>query len=246
MKKQEQLIYLNEVLINLGKYTVNVFGAGGTGSHLIDKLGALAYALRETTGKTITLRAYDFDKVSKRNVGRSDFALGDCEWDKTRIAVSKANLTYGLYWYHEEDITKFIPAHFNFICTDSAKSRTEYIEKLRTMALDEKLHGDEKPRYLFDVGNDRDFGQTVLLDLVEGKLADIDRTGLTSDTVGMETCGERPLFAEQGLFINQVMATLTAEMFWQFLTQYNLDYSQLFLNLGIMRMTTKLAWKDGV
>lgn len=236
-------IYLNEVLINSSRYTVNVFGAGGTGSHLVDKLGAVAYALREVTGKTIILRAYDFDKVSERNVGRSDFSVGDCGWDKTRIAVSKANLTYGLYWYHEEDVEKFIPAHFNFICTDNLQSRMDYIGRLREMASDKKIQEDEKPKYIFDVGNDRDFGQVVLLDLKEGKLSDVDRTGLTSDTVGTETCGERPLFAEQGLFINSFMAMLTAEMFWQFLTQYNLDYSQVFANLSLMKIVSKLSWK---
>ena len=233
--------YLDSVLLNLNTYTINVFGAGGTGSHLISQLATVAYALRETLGKSIKLTAFDFDKVDKRNVGRSDFIEGDTDLTKTVIAVSKANISYGLNWKARSTDHTFGmgPAHFTFICTDSAKSR----ELIREATVSFKnSNAAERPFYIFDIGNDRDFGQITFTDIL-GRLKDIDRSGATSETVGTETCGERGLFAEQGLFINQFMAMLASEMFWSLLTQFNLDYNQLFANLSIMKINTKLEWQ---
>ena len=234
------LFYLDPILLNLEAYTVNVFGCGGTGSHLIDKLAVVAHALRETTGKRMNLTAYDFDTVSERNVGRSDFIIGDTDLEKTRVAISKANLSYGLNWRARSGDAGFNKAHFTFICTDSAKSRAGIM--MATEGYSRCAEPDERPYYIFDVGNDKDFGQIALFDL-EGTLSDLDRPGATSESVGTVTCGERPLYAEQGLFINQMMAVLTAEMFWSFVSMLNLDYNQLFVNLGIMKIVTKLEWK---
>jgi hypothetical protein len=239
--EKQMAFYLDSVLLNLDTYTVNVFGAGGTGSHLIAQLATVAYALGETLGKQIRLTAYDFDRVDKRNVGRSDFIEGDTDLEKTVVAISKANISYGLNWKSRcTDHTFGLgPAHFTFICTDSAKSR-ELIREATVSFKD--ADPDARPYYIFDIGNDRDFGQITVTDVL-GRLRDIERSGLTSESLGTETCGERPLFAEQGLFINQFMAMLTAEMFWTLLTQYNLDYNQLFANLTMMKINTKLEWE---
>lgn len=235
------LIFLDPILMNLNTYTINVFGAGGTGSHLIAQLAVVAHALKETTGKQIKLTAYDFDTVSPRNVGRSDFITSDTDLEKTVVAISKANLGYGLNWRTGDVMYKRInPSHFTFICTDSAMSREEISGNTKSIC--KNCEPDERPYYIFDIGNDKDFGQIVMIDL-NGTLRDIDRSGATSETIGTATCGERPLFAEQGLFINQFMSLLTAEMFWSFITQFNLEYNQVFANLSMMKTITKLEWK---
>jgi hypothetical protein len=125
------------------------------------------------------------------------------------------------------------------------QSRLDYMKRIFEQAhpMLTRIDPDQQPYYIFDIGNDKDFGQVVLLDTQKRLLKDIDRTGLTSDTVGTETCGERSLFGEQGLFTNQFLSVIAAEMFWQFITQYNLDYNQVFANLSMMRVTSKMEWK---
>lgn len=225
-------------MLNFPKFTVNVFGAGGTGSHLIDKLAAVAYACDATSPRTIQLTAWDFDQVSDRNVGRSDFIMADEGMTKTQIAVSKANLAYGLRWRCKNPVSDpIVSANFNFLCTDDAKSRLKYIDQI--WALNEHFSPEDQAYYIFDIGNDVDFGQIVMIDRY-GKLQDIDRMKINSETEGTPTCGERTLFGEQGLFINQFMALCAAEMFWKLISNYNLEYNQMFVNTGMMKIVTFL------
>ena len=233
-------IYLKDALINSPVLTVSVYGSGGTGSHLVDKLAAIAYAFEKTTDRRIKLAVYDFDMVDPRNVARSDFTTGDIGFTKTQITVSKANIGYGLEWeVRNPFLTTVGQANFHFLCTDDAKSRLEYIGRI--LGTNQYGEPEDKSYYIFDVGNDKDFGQIVLLDK-EGLLADIDRKTITSETVGTVTCADG-LFDAQGLFVNQFMALCTAQMFWTFITDFNLEYSQLWVNLGMMKIISKLEWK---
>lgn len=234
-------LFLKKILLNTPVLTVNVYGAGGTGSHLIDRLGAIAYAFQATTGRRVQLTAYDFDMVDQRNVGRSDFLNGDVGFTKTQIAVSKANLGYGLEWEVKNPFLHVTDqANFHFLCTDNAKSRREYIGRI----FDVPQHGEAENQsyYIFDIGNDKDFGQIVLIDY-DRTLEDIDRDAINSETIGTVTCAEA-LFDAQGLFINQFMALCTAQMFWTLITDYNLDYSQAYINLQLMRIVTQLKLKS--
>lgn len=234
-------LFIESVLMNVSTITVNVFGSGGTGSHLIDRLGAVSHAINVQSGRRLQVTAYDFDIVSDRNVARSKFLQGDVGLSKVQIAISKANLGYGLNWSClEPDCSRLRPSHFNFLCTDDAKSREEYIKAIKLSY--RSLSNDTKPRYIIDIGNDKDFGQIVMIDL-DGKLADIDRKTLTSETIGTPSCGNDNPFALQDLFINDAMSLFASEMFYRFITDFNLDYSQIFVNLGMMKIISKLVWK---
>ena len=234
-------VFMEKTLLNLEVLTVNVYGAGGTGSHLVERLGAISHALRVTSGRSLDVVVYDFDIVSDSNVARSKFLLGDPGFTKTQIAVSRVNLGYGVNWRTANPVSNIIrTANFNFLCTDDTKSRLEYFKVLKCLFRDE--HRDQKPYYIFDIGNDRDFGQIVMLDL-EGKLADIDRKSNTSETKGTKSCAVDNPFLLQDLFINDSMALFAAEMFYRFITDFNLEYNQVWINLGMMKIITKLQWK---
>ena len=232
-------VYLNNRLLESEEYTISVIGTGGTGSYLIERLATLTHGIGKTKDKIISLTAYDFDEVEPKNVGRSSFYNGDNGLSKSEVCISKANIGYGLRWQTAR-VSDFEPANFNFICTDSMESRIGYI-KLIKEHYKNNTYSENTPYYIFDVGNDKGFGQIVILD-TKGKLQDIDRTSKSSETIGTVSCSEREWYDNQGLFINQFMALYAAESLWKLLTEYNIDYNQMFINTDLMRISTQLKF----
>lgn len=230
-------VYLNNRLLESEDYSISIIGTGGTGSHLIDRLATFAHGIGKTKDKTISLIAYDFDEIEPKNIGRSSFYNGDVGLSKSEVCISKANIGYGLSW-KTALVSDFKPANFNFICTDSMESRIGYIELIKKH-YDANTYHEDAPYYIFDVGNDKKFGQIIVLDM-DGDLADIDRSQKSSETIGTVTCSEQEWYNQQDLFINQFMALLAAETFWKLINDYNISYNQMFVNTELMAISTQL------
>ena len=77
---------------------VQVAGAGGTGSMLLDGLGRLDCALRAQGHPGMSVEVADFDAVSPANVGRQRFARTDIGFNKSVLMVHRINGFYGLDW----------------------------------------------------------------------------------------------------------------------------------------------------
>lgn len=70
-------------------------GCGGTGSHLVSGLGALACELR-TRGTACDLQFIDFDIVELKNVGRQLFTAGDVGKAKCVVLAERLMRAYGI------------------------------------------------------------------------------------------------------------------------------------------------------
>lgn len=236
---KQEAYYIPQKLLNMKQVKVNVIGVGGTGSHIIDFLAPLSYGLMHRSDKNLSVVAYDFDLVKDKNVGRSDFVRGDVGMDKNMIAINKANLGFGFNWRYEHP-DRFEEAPINIFCLDSVDARKDYLQQITSMKTFD-FHNEFQ--LLFDIGNDRDFGQVVMTDR-ERELVGLPPTNKTSEDIGTESCSDLDWYVSQDLFINKTMAMWTAQMIWQLFTAYQLDYNQLFWNSKLMTVSTKLV-KNG-
>lgn len=144
--------------------SVALVGCGGSGSRMLTNLADLHLGMRalgHPGGLNVT--AFDPDRVSRANLGRTPFFESDVGRNKAHVLVNRLNLAYGLGWHT-------VPALFEcarlregqrngrFIlisCVDTARSRRalhEYIMNPRQAT----------PAYWLDMGNGQYDGHVIL------------------------------------------------------------------------------------
>ena len=91
--------FVHPYLVNpTNPISVNVIGAGGTGSHLVAALGKINFALNTLNHAGLQVRAYDHDLVQSPNFGRTTYNQNELGFNKAVAAVNKNNRTYGTGW----------------------------------------------------------------------------------------------------------------------------------------------------
>lgn len=235
---KEKRFIIPQNMLNMEKIIVTVLGVGGTGSHLIRELADVCYGLNHLTGKYLHVVAYDFDAIEPRNLGRSRFVPGDMGLSKTAVAISEANLGYGYCWENRHP-DEFKSSPITFFCLDSLKVRKDYE---RLLMKDVRRGWNDDPQLLFDLGNDRFFGQLVMTDF-GNSLVGLPATAQTSDDLNTPNCGDENWYERQDLFINRMLASFGAQMLWKLLSENKLTYNQLFWNSELMHVSTKLEMK---
>lgn len=78
--------------------TVNVIGAGGTGSQVITSLARMDLALRRLGHPGLFVRVYDPDRVSESNIGRQLFSEADLGLNKAQCLITRINRFFGNDW----------------------------------------------------------------------------------------------------------------------------------------------------
>src|SRR6201996_390305 len=107
--------------------TVNLIGAGGTGSQFLTALARMNHALIELGHPGLMVRVFDDDKVEPANLGRQLFPTADLGLFKAVALVNRINLFFGTNWkaiterYNTETITAnpdLRMAEFTISCVD--------------------------------------------------------------------------------------------------------------------------------
>ena len=150
--------YIDSYLINpQHPVTVNVIGAGGTGSQVLTCLARLDTALRGLGHPGLLVTVYDPDTVTEANIGRQLFSPSDTGLNKAQCLVTRVNNFFGNGWRAVPDIYPAILkdarrdnlAHLTITCpVEHAESRAGFgIQKLRNAALLDGLrkHTDRRP-----------------------------------------------------------------------------------------------------
>ena len=75
--------------------TVNVIGAGGTGSQVVTSLARMDTALRKLGHPGLFVRVYDPDTVGESNIGRQLFSEADLGLNKAQCLVTRINRFFG-------------------------------------------------------------------------------------------------------------------------------------------------------
>jgi PRTRC genetic system ThiF family protein len=222
-----------EIASRQEKISVDIVGAGGTGSHMLTNLAMISKSLVDLGSKPLFVRVWDFDNVEEHNVGRQQFSPADVGRNKAEILVTRLNRYYGLDW---AAIPKsFDPhnknAHILISCVDSVKSR-------RTINY---LSSNKKSIYWMDIGNSRVSGQIILGTL--GKVYQPERYTRANlptffdefpnpeDDPNEPSCSAAQSLQSQDLFINKIMATYASQMLWDLLKNYYINYRAVYVNL---------------
>ena len=218
------------------RITINIVGAGGTGSLLVTKLARLSQALNHLDHLGLFIKLIDFDKIEPHNVGRQMFTLNDVGHYKSDVLISKINHAFGLDW-------EMTVEPYNSDIDDKCNITIAAVDNVVTRQLMLKAfyrkHGsytpDIKKKYLFiDCGNARDYGQIILSDFNK-KLKNIDSiipNWDKQDTIEQQGqgCSYAESLLEQDLFINDWVSLYAITIIKDLLFKKQIDYQGFFFN----------------
>lgn len=215
---------------------VCVVGAGGTGSHVIQNLAALHYALLglgHPAGLNVTL--VDNDLVSESNVGRQCFFPSDIGQPKSEVLVNRANMGWMTNWkavVGKVGTNIRLPSADIVIgCVDNREARKNIISTFTGC-------------YYLDFGNRKHDGQVVLGEIPrswegvkEDRLPHVGELfpeAINPELEGQDdtpSCSLAEALEKQSLFINKALATHGINLLAKLLTKGEIETHGLFLNL---------------
>ena len=238
----------NDFMLDLHPITINLVGAGGTGSQMLTALGRIHHALVKLGRKGLHIEVYDNDKITESNIGRQMFSPSDIGRYKAQILVDRWNRFYGTEF--EWSKSKFPvksrdTSNIVVSCVDNVESRRKILEHYSDRAKKEKV-SFRIPWYWMDFGNSQHSGQVVL-----GTFRDVPQPKDTPNTVNklstvfdvfpdMEkhdvdsgpSCSLAEALNEQDLFVNTSLIPFGSNILWELLKNYNIYYQGVFVNLN--------------
>jgi PRTRC genetic system ThiF family protein len=240
--------------------TVNLIGAGGTGSHLLTALARLNHALCALDHPGLFVQVFDDDRVSEANLGRQLFAGAELGQYKCVALINRINRFFGTNWkgipqrFSEKncgELPDYGKANIYISCVDTAEARFEIAKFLRPLKTQGKYERN-RALYWLDFGNSRFTGQVVLSTIGEIKqpksekfrpiavlpfVTETYRELLEQKDEGdnLPSCSLAEALTKQDLFINGSLADMGASLLWQLFREGMLTNRGFFLNLKEFR-----------
>ncbi|WP_316826102.1 PRTRC system ThiF family protein [Pedobacter miscanthi] len=237
--------------------SVNLIGAGGTGSQMLTALAKINAALGAFGHAGLQVTVFDDDTVERPNLARQLFTEYEIGMNKAVVLINRYNCFFGTNW-------KAVPERFESFCSEdnnrSAKLTISCVDTLsariaieKTIALQAiKANHRDSCLYLMDFGNSKDSGQVVLSTIGKIKQAESKKNTtvdslpsltteyaelLASSEQGDDTpsCSLAEALDKQELFINPVLANIGASLLWTMFRDGIIQYRGFFLNLGDFR-----------
>lgn len=245
MKKKTH--YSHEYIINpRHRVTINLIGAGGTGSQVLNALARMDYALYKLGHPGLNVTMYDDDVVTEANIGRQLFSATDIGQNKAEVLITRVNSFYGIDWKatRERYGAKSKAANITITCVDNIASRVEIGKRIR-----ECINGydESKPFYWLDFGNMVDRGQVVLGTLGKVKqpksrkyqtIAELpcademfDYSKIKDEDSG-PSCSLAEALNKQDLFINSFLAQTGCALLWKLFRDGGVDVRGAYVNLA--------------
>jgi len=232
--------------------SVNLIGAGGTGSQMLTALARINHALNALGHAGIVVRVFENDTVERHNLARQLFTETEIGLNKAVALINRINRFFGTNWkalpqFYNSASAKDKPASITISCVDTLSSRIEIAESLSLTNAETGYR--DSPLYLLDLGNSKDTGQVVLSTV--GKIDQPESKNF--ETVGelpplteeyrmmmehgdnldeMPSCSLAEALGKQDLFINSVLANMAASLLWKMLREGIIDHRGFFLSLG--------------
>lgn len=239
--------------------TVNLIGAGGTGSQVLTCLARLDVTLRALGHPGLSVTLYDPDIVSGTNIGRQLFSDSDIGLNKAKCLITRVNNFFGNDWRAVPGIFPTVlkkarrddMANITITCTDNIKSRLDLWNVLK--AVPAPAYRDyTTPLYWMDFGNTRTTGQVVIGTIPKrirqpasalyetvGSLKVITRLvkyARVKEEDSGPSCSLAEALEKQDLFINSTLAQLGCGLLWKMFRHGMLEHHGLYLNLHTMRV----------
>lgn len=241
----------NYILNPYHRVTVNLIGAGGTGSQMLTSLARIDYALYKLGHPGLNVTVYDNDIVTESNIGRQLFSPTDLGRNKAEVLVSRLNAFMGTSWESEQSIfpsKDCCNANITISCVDNVKSRIAIGKKLRERII---YHDEMTPLYWLDFGNQTDRGQVILgtLDKIQQPKKSKDKPvsylkpvdeffDLTKvdDTDSGPSCSLAEALSKQDLFINSSLCQIGSALLWKLITEGAISMQGAYLNLSTLKV----------
>ena len=239
--------------------TVNLIGAGGTGSQVLTCLARLDVTLRALGHPGLSVTLYDPDIVSGTNIGRQLFSDSDIGLNKAKCLITRVNNFFGNDWRAVPGIFPTVlkkarrddMANITITCTDNIKSRLDLWNVLK--AVPAPAYRDyTTPLYWMDFGNTRTTGQVVIGTIPKrirqpasalyetvGSLKVITRLvkyARVKEEDSGPSCSLTEALHKQDLFINSMLAQAGCEILWKMIREGRTPYRGAYLNMETLRL----------
>jgi PRTRC genetic system ThiF family protein len=234
--------------------TVNLIGAGGTGSQVLTALARISHSLVALGHAGLSVRVFDDDIVTAANLGRQLFTASELGLNKGVALINRINRFFGSDWkaVTEQYSAKLIGYHPEFnaaitiSCVDTVAARFDIAQ-----SFDREEKGRDKPLYWCDFGNNRHTGQVILSTVGKVKqpaskkyepveilpfITEEFKTLLQqTDENHLPSCSLADALTKQDLFINSAVANLGASLLWQLFSEGMIENRGFFINLKDFR-----------
>ena len=239
--------------------TVNIIGAGGTGSQVLTCMARLDVTLRALGHPGLFVTLYDPDIVTEANIGRQLFGPSDMGLNKAQCLITRINNFFGNDWKAEarlypsvlKEVKRDEIANITITCTDNIKSRLDLWNVLGKVP--SSFYTDNNtPLYWMDFGNTQTSGQ-VVLGTVPKKIRQPAST--LYETVGSlkvitrfvkyarvkeedsgPSCSLAEALEKQDLFINSTLAQLGCNILWKMFRNGMIEHNGLYIKCELTEM----------
>ena len=249
----------NSLINATNPISINLIGAGGTGSKVLTALMEMNHSLIALGHAGLSVRLWDDDVITEANLGRQRFAECEVGLYKSIALINRANRFSGTNWKaetqkFEKDSLGKTPenaqATIFITCVDSVKARFGIAEILK--ALDNGKYYHHKPKYWLDYGNSQYTGQVLLSTIGEIKQPNSDKyetvanLPMVTDEFGdllkqseqqsdTPSCSLAEALEKQDLYINSSLAQMGSSLLWGLFRNGLTEYRGFFINLKDFR-----------
>ena len=256
MKTQKTKVHFIEkyLLQPANPITVNLVGAGGTGSHVLTALAKVHTSLLALQHPGLFVRVFDEDIITAANRGRQLFADAEIGLSKAVVLINRINRFFGTDWKaftmeFNKANSKYLQdykAHITISCVDKVQPRFEIAAILKQQHKSNAYYRDNAC-YWMDFGNSRHMGQVVLATVgkieqpASKKFTPVDSLPIPTEEFkdlfeaakedNAPSCSLAEALTKQDLFINASLADLGGSLLWQLLSEGMIENRGFFLNL---------------
>ena len=249
--------FMDNTLINpTNPITVNLIGAGGTGSQVLTALARMNHALTKLNHAGLSVRLWDDDVITEANLGRQLFAESELGLHKSVALINRINRFFGTNWKAEtqkfvkDDLGKLqsnMKSEIYISCVDSVKSRFDIAEILNEMKINKGYYRNQC-KYWMDFGNSQFTGQVLLstignikqpnskkyetmesLPFITEEFGELLKISETEDDT--PSCSLAEALEKQDLFINSTLAQMGSSLLWSLFRNGMTENRGFFLNL---------------
>ena len=249
--------FTDNALINpTNPITVNLIGAGGTGSQVLTALARMNHALSELNHAGLSVRLWDDDVISEANLGRQLFAESELGLHKSVALINRTNRFFGTNWkaetqkFEKDDLERLqsnMQSNIYISCVDSVKSRFYIAEILNELKIDKSYYRNQC-KYWMDFGNSQFTGQVLLstignikqpnsekyetvenLPFITEEFGELLKVSESKDDT--PSCSLAEALEKQDLFINSTLAQMGSSLLWSLFRNGLIENRGFFLNL---------------
>lgn len=254
--EKTKIHFTDNYLINpTNPITVNVIGAGGTGSKVLTALMEMNHSLIELGHAGLQIRLWDDDIITNANLGRQRFAECETGLYKSVALINRVNRFSGTNWkaetikFEKDDLgrlPKYAQATIYITCVDNVKGRFGVTEILKELS--NRRNYRDAAKYWLDFGNSQHTGQ-VLLSTIGAikqpnseKYETVESLPMVTDEFGellkqseqeddTPSCSLAEALEKQDLYINSSLTQMGCSLLWSLFRNGMTPYRGFFHNL---------------